>query len=315
MQKTCLSVVCELAREDPNVVFVGSDLRPGAMMEFKEEFPERFFMEGIMEQNAVGMAAGMALEGLVPYVNTIAAFLVRRAYEQLAVQVCLGNLPVRLIGNGAGFIFSPLGPTHTILDDIAILRALPNMTVIVPADIHEARRLTQQTRHWPGPVYLRMAKGKAPIVSREGDVCKIGQAIVLREGADVGLIATGIMVHRALVVAENLSRQGVECAVLNVHTIKPLDEEALLKLAASTSLLVTLEEHSPLGGLAGAVAELVMERGHRPIPRLLRLGTPDHFSDGYGSQDEMLAKVGLDSDTIQHAVWRAWLLSKKSERN
>lgn len=306
MQKTCLSVVCELAREDPNVVFVGSDLRPGAMMEFKEEFPERFFMEGIMEQNAVGMAAGMAMEGLIPYVNTIAAFLVRRAYEQLAVQVCLGNLPVRLIGNGAGFIFSPLGPTHTILDDIAILRALPNMTVIVPADIHEAQQLTQQTRHWPGPVYLRMAKGKAPIVSREGDVCKIGQAILLREGADVGLIATGIMVHRALVVAENLSRQGVECAVLNVHTIKPLDEEALLKLAASTSLLITLEEHSTLGGLAGAVAELIMERGYGPRPKLLRLGTPDHFSDGYGSQDEMLAKVGLDTNAIQRAVWHAF---------
>lgn len=306
MQKACLGMVHELAGRNPDVVFIGSDLRPGTMKEFKEKFPARFFMEGVMEQNAVGMAAGMAMEGLMPYVNTIAAFLVRRAYEQLVVQVCLSNLPVRLIGNGAGLIFSPLGPTHTILDDIAVLRVLPNMTVIVPADIHEARQLTEQTLDWPGPVYLRMAKGTLPIVSRAGDRCQIGQGILLREGKDVVLIATGTMVHRALLVADDLAHQGIECAVLNIHTIKPLDEDALLDLASRTSLMVTLEEHTTIGGLGGAVAELLAGRVGRSSPMLLRLGTPNDFIDGYGSQDEMLARAGLDVISVGKAIRTAW---------
>ncbi|MBF0422990.1 MAG: transketolase [Magnetococcales bacterium] len=309
MQKVCLGVVQELARDEQRVVFVGSDLRPGTMLSFQENFPDRFFMEGIMEMNVVGMAAGMAMEGLVPYVNTIASFLVRRAYEMLAAQICPLQLPVRLIGNGAGLIFTPLGLSHVFLDDIAILRALPNMTVVVPADVDEARRLMMQTLDWPGPIYLRMSKGKSPIVSREGDPCRIGQAILLREGTEVAIIATGIMVHRAMEAANALQRYGIGCAILNVHTIKPLDEEAILTLAAKVSHLVTLEEHSLIGGLGSAVAELLSTQAAYPLPLLVRLGTPDCFHDGYGSQDEMLAKLGLDVEgiirSIREAVTRA----------
>jgi transketolase len=167
MRKTCVDMVYELAKRDPRVVFIGSDLSPGLLKDMKKEFPDRYFMEGVNEQNIVGMAAGLAMDGFIPYVNTIATFITRRCYEQVALDACLHNLPIRLIGNGGGLVYAPLGPTHLAIEDISIMRALPRMTVTAACDAPEMKRLMAATLKWPSPVYIRLAKGGDAVVSKD----------------------------------------------------------------------------------------------------------------------------------------------------
>src|SRR5690349_23787412 len=198
MRKRSLDMVHALARRDERVVFIGSDLSPNLLGEMKKEYPSRYYMEGITEANVIGMAAGMAMEGFIPYVNTIATFLTRRCYEQVAVDLCLHNLPVRLIANGGGLVYAPLGPTPQAIEDIAIMRALPNMTVVCPADADEAARLMEQTLDCPGPIYIRLAKGGDAVVSKAENGFQIGRAILMLPPGDVLLVTTGIMLQRAL---------------------------------------------------------------------------------------------------------------------
>src|SRR5215472_4429142 len=167
MRKTCLDVVYELAKNDPRIFFIGSDLGIGTLKQFKAEMPERFFMEGVSEANLIGMAAGLALEGKIVYANTIATFITRRCFEQVALDLCLHNVKVRLIGNGGGVVYAPLGPTHLAIEDIAIFRSLPRMTILVPADANEMRRMMPLTVDYPGPIYIRLAKGGDPIVTND----------------------------------------------------------------------------------------------------------------------------------------------------
>jgi transketolase len=304
MRRTCLDQVHALARRDERVVFIGSDLGPGTLDAFKSEFPDRFFMEGVSEQAVIGMAAGMAMEGYVPYVNTIATFLTRRCFEQVAVDVCLHNLPVRLIGSGGGLVYAPLGPTHLATEDMAIMRALPNMTVVAPADADEMTRFMATTLDWPGPIYIRLAKGGDPIISRDADGFRIGKAITLREVPEggVALIAIGVMVNRALKAAETLAGEGIGVGVLNVHTLKPLDSDTILTQARQARAVFTLEEHTVTGGLGSAVAETLIEglEGAHPIVR--RLGIPDAFPAAYGSQDSLMETYGLQPEQIFETV-------------
>ena len=180
MRQTCLNMVYDLAKRDKRVLFIGSDLSPGLLGDMKKEMPERWYMEGITEANVIGMAAGFAMEGYIPYVNTIATFITRRCYEQVAVDLCLHDLPVRLIGNGGGLVYAPLGPTHLAIEDIAIMRALPNMTVTAVCDAKEMVRLMNCTLDWPNPIYIRLAKGGDPVVSRDENGFAIGKAIPMR---------------------------------------------------------------------------------------------------------------------------------------
>lgn len=293
MRKTCLDMVYEIAKQDPRVVFIGSDLGPGTLEQMKQEMPDRFYMEGVSEANVIGMAAGLAMEGYIPYVNTIATFITRRCYEQVAVDLCLHNLPVRLIGNGGGLVYAPLGPTHLAIEDISIMRALPNMTICAPSDADEMRRLVPETLDCPGPVYIRLGKGGDPIASREEDKFEIGKAILLREPGEVLIISTGIMSHKALQAADLLAEHNIQCGVLNMHTIKPLDEEAILKLAPKVKTIITLEEHKIDGGLGSAVMECLVENMQKTIPTIKRLGLPDSFTKQYGSQDSLLESYGL----------------------
>src|SRR6266581_6837156 len=177
MRKACLDAVYKLAKQDHRVVFIGSDLSPGLLSEMRQEMPDRWFMEGVAEQNVVGMAAGMAMEGLVPYASTIATFFSRRSYEQVAIDCCLHNVPVRLVSNGGGLVYAPLGPTHLAIEDIAIMRALPNMTIIAPADAVEMKRLVPATVDHPGPIYIRVAKGYDPVVTEDTGPFTIGKAV------------------------------------------------------------------------------------------------------------------------------------------
>ncbi len=302
MRRTCLDMVYALAKEDPRVVFIGSDLGPGVLDEMKREMPDRFYMEGVQEQHLIGMAAGLAMEGYIPYVNTIATFLTRRCFEQLAVDLCLHNLPVRLIANGGGLVYAPLGPTHLAIEDISILRALPNMMIVAPTDAEEMKRFMPQTLNVPGPIYIRLAKGGDPVVSRDEDGFEIGRANVLRSTGNVVLIATGVMVVRALEAADKLAEVGIHCRVINMHTIKPLDHELVLSMAKDANLIVTLEEHTLVGGLGSAVAELLSDVHQGPKPKLMRIGIPDQFPTEYGSQDTMMESFGLQPSDIAVTV-------------
>jgi transketolase len=299
MRKTSLDQVYELARKDPRVVFIGSDLGAGTLDQFKEEMPERFFMEGVTEQNIIGMAAGLAMEGYIPYVNTIATFITRRCFEQVAVDLCLHNLPVRLIGNGGGLVYAPLGPTHLAVEDISIMRALPNMTVVAPVDKEEMARFIPQTIDMPGPVYIRLAKGGDPIVSKEENGFTVGKGIMMRAPGDILFVSTGVMTNRALDAAAALAdSNGPACGVLHMHTVKPLDEAAILDWAGKVRGIVTVEEHTLVGGLGSAVNDLLNDRLGRDAPPVLRLGIPDRFPDKYGSQDDLLGYYGLQPDAI-----------------
>jgi len=298
MRQTCLNMVYELAKEDPRIFFIGSDLGVGTLQQFREEMPDRFFMEGVSEANLIGMAAGLAMEGKIPYVNTIATFITRRCFEQVVLDLCLHNVNVRLIGNGGGVVYAPLGPTHLAIEDLAIMRAIPNMTVVAPADADEMRRLMRLTVEHKGPIYIRLAKGFDPIVTTDDVPFEIGKAIPMRQGSDALLVTTGITLKLALDAAVSLSKQGLEAAVLHVPTIKPLDMDAVLRYAAKVPVIVTIEEHSRIGGLGSAIAEIVAEANFNPAKRFKRIGLPDVFADEYGSQASLMDKYSITEDNL-----------------
>ena len=309
MRKTCVDMVYELAKRDPRVVYIGSDLSPGLLKDMKAEFPDRFFMEGVGEQNIVGMAAGLALEGYIPYVNTIATFITRRCYEQVALDACLHHLPIRLIGNGGGVVYAPLGPTHLAIEDMAIMRALPNMTVVAVSDAEEMTRFMLETLDWPHPIYIRLAKGGDKVVSKAELGFKIGKAILLKDVAatakkPVLVVTTGITTERSLVAAEQLEKDSIHAKVLHMHTIKPFDTEALLAHAATASLIVTVEEHLLAGGLGSAVLEVLADAGQLGVP-VKRLGIPDVFAKHYGTQDDLLKTYGLQPPQIADSIRKA----------
>jgi transketolase len=305
MRQTALNLVFELAKRDPRVVFIGSDLGAGVLDDMRRAMPDRFFMEGVCEANVIGMAAGLAMDGYIPYVNTIATFLTRRCYEQIAIDLCAHNLPVRLIASGGGVVYAPLGPTHLALEDIAILRALPNMTVTAPVDAEEMARLTPLTLDYPGPIYMRLAKGGDAVTSRAEAGFAIGRAIMMRPlqpgaAGTVLAVSTGVMSTRALQAADTLAAQGVGMGVLHMHTVKPLDEAAIIAAAAGVDMVVTIEEHTRIGGLGSAVADCLMEQGG--APPILRLALPDAFPDDYGTQDHLLERAGLDPAGIVRQI-------------
>jgi len=302
MRKTCLKMVYELAKKDSRVVFIGSDIGAGTLDEFKRDFPDRFFMEGVSEQNIVGMAAGLALSGKIVYINTIATFMTRRCYEQILLDLALHQANVRLIGSGGGFVYGPLGPTHEGIEDIAIMRVIPNMTVVAPADAEEMKRLMPQTLEWKGPIYIRLGKGGEPIVTLPELGFDIGEPILMKKGEDVLIISTGIMLECCLQAEARLKKSGLSCGVLHVHTLKPLNEKVFLKEIKNANIIVTVEEHSIIGGLGEATAAIIAEANFKKAKRFKRLGVPDVFPEIYGSQDQLLEKYGLTADNIEDTV-------------
>ena len=302
MRKTCLDMVFELARQDERIFFIGSDLGVGVLKQFKEELPDRFLMEGVSEANIIGLAAGLALEGKIPYINTIATFLTRRCFEQVVIDLCLHHANVRLLGSGGGLVYAPLGPTHLAVDDLAILRAVPNMTIVAPADAEEMRRLMPQTVDYPGPIYIRLAKGYDPVVSRADFPFEIGKAIAMREGADALLVTTGVGLQVSLEAAQQLAARGLEASVLHVHTVKPLDTATLLESITRVPVVVAVEEHTVIGGLGSAVAEVIAEAAFDTPKRFRRVGIPDHFVDQYGSQNSLMAHCGITAERVAALV-------------
>jgi transketolase len=305
MRKACLDSVHTLARSDPRVVFIGSDLSPGLLAGMRAEMPDRWYMEGITEQNIVGVAAGMALDGYIPYINTIATFFTRRSYEQVAVDLCLHNLPVRLISNGGGLVYAPLGPTHLAIEDLAIMRALPNMTVVAVCDAPEMQRFMAASLDWPGPIYIRLAKGGDPVVSRPEAGFAIGRAIVMRRSAQprpVVLMTTGVMTTNALEAAAALRDHGEDVAVVHFHTVKPLDAAAVIDHARSARLVVTVEEGIAIGGFGSAITDLLVDELGPAMPQIKRIALPDAFPHNYGVQKDLLGIYGLLPEQIAATV-------------
>ena len=301
MRQTALNCVYELAKKDPRVFFVGSDLGVGTLDAFKKEMPERFLMEGVSEAHIIGMSAGLAMEGKLPYFNTITTFISRRAYEQVVLDLCLHNLPVRLLGSGGGLVYAPLGPTHLAIEDMAILRTVPNLTVVAPADAEEMKRLMNLTLDYPGPIYIRFAKGGDAIVSDASLGFQIGKAIRYRSGRDALVITTGITLRLALEAASALESEGIALSILHVPTVKPLDIEGILSAAKNISTIVTIEEGVIAGGLGSAVGEILLESGNAP-KHFRRLGIPDEFAHEYGSQDSLMKSYGISSDNLVKVI-------------
>lgn len=300
MRKACLDEIYNLAKKDKRVVFVGSDLGVGVLSKFKEEMPERFFMEGISEQHIIGMSAGLAMCGFIPYVNTIATFLTRRCFEQIVIDVALHNLPVRLIGSGGGLVYAPLGPTHLAIDDIAIMRTIPNMTIVAVSDAVEMKKFMEESVDYKGPIYIRLAKGGDSIVTPQNRIFKIGKSYLIEKGKDVLLITTGISLQIALKARELLIKRGINPAILHVPTIKPIDKKDIIKYSKIYKIIITIEEGIISGGLGTAVGEILQERDYKGTFR--KIGIPDKFPDKYGSQNDLLKYYKITPEDISRYV-------------
>ena len=305
MRKRWLDVLHKVAQRNKQVIFIGSDLTADeGMRKFSHEMPAQFFMEGISEAHLVGMASGMATSGKIVYFNTIATFISRRCYEQNVIDLGLTNANVRLIGNGGGLVYTPLGPTHLALEDLAIMRVIPHMTVIAPCDADEMERAILASVDHKGPIYFRCGKGGEPIVSKAEHGFSIGKAIVhvQPEPADALIITTGILLPTALQAADLLAKHGIATGVIHVPTVKPLDEPCLVNAMRKSQVVVTLEEHFIAGGLGSAVCELIAENAVLKPRAFKRLGVPDLFPDEYGSQASLLAKYGLSVPAVVETI-------------
>ena len=307
MRETCIKMVYELAKQDERIVFIGSDLSPGLLKEMKAQYPDRYYMEGVYEQNIIGMAAGLAMDGYIPFVNTIATFLTRRCYDQIAVDICMHKLPIRLISNGGGVVYAPLGPTHLAIEDISIMRALPNMTVVSVCDANEMVRFMKETIDWPHPIYIRLGKGYDDVVSTDNVPFKIGKAIKMHQTAEINplnilLVSTGVMTQRALKLANVLEELSASVTVLHSHTVKPLDEETILHHAKQSQIVVTLEENVLIGGLGSAITDFLSKVMVTKMPLIKRIGLPDKFPEKYGTQDQLLDYYGLGIEKMRQGI-------------
>ncbi len=288
----------ELGKKDDRVVVLDADLSGSTKSkEFQKQFSNRFFNMGIAEANMVGVAAGMALNGLKPYVSSFAVFITGRAFEIVRQSICYQNLHVVLCGSHSGISVGEDGGSHQSIADIALMRSLPNMKVIVPADYNEAYLAVLESVNIESPVYIRTSRAKSPIIIKK-DKFALGRADVLREGKSVTVVACGMMVSLALDTAELLEKEGIDSEVINVSSIKPIDRDTIIKSAKKTSRVVTIEEHTVIGGLGSAVSEVLTEE--YPV-KVLKIGIEDVFGES-GTKDDLFCKFGFTKDALAERI-------------
>lgn len=289
----------ELGRKNRKIVVLSGDLEDATRAEyFKKEFPDRFFNLGIAEQDILGTAVGLSLDGLIPFACSFAVFLTNRAYGILRISICYNRRNVKIIGSHAGLTVGEDGATAQCFEDFAITRVLPNLTVLSPVDAIEAKKATMAMADICGPVYMRLGRAPYPIITKESDRFEVGKANLMREGKDVTIIATGLMVSESLKAADILSKDGIEAKVINIHTIKPIDEEAIIEAARQTGAVVTAEEHQINGGLGSAVAE-ILSRNY-PVP-IEMVAIKDSFGES-GDPEGLLKKYHLKDADIVNAI-------------
>lgn len=301
MRTAFFRALMEAAEKDARIQLVVGDLGYGVVEPFAERFPDRFLNVGVAEQNLAGIAAGMALAGKTVFTYSIGNFPTLRCLEQIRNDVCYHKANVKVVAVGGGFAYGALGMTHHATEDLAILRALPEMTVIAPADPIETECATHAVASHPGPCYLRLGRAGEPVVHRSPISFEIGKAIRVRDGDDITLISTGGLLRTDLEVAGALATQGFEARILSMHTLKPFDIEAVLAAGRETRAIITLEEHSVIGGLGSSVAEVLAESGEMRIS-FKRLGVASAFASIVGSQDYLRENCGLSVRAILQAV-------------
>lgn len=289
MRKTFINTLIDLARKDKDIVLITPDMGFSVLEPFFDEFPERAINCGIAEQNAVSIASGLALMGKKPYVYTIIPFLVERAFEQVKLDVAYMNTNVKLVGIGAGFTYGAAGATHHAIEDISLMRTLPNMTVCCPGDNNEAEQIIRKTVNNDKPMYIRIGRHNRGIF--DNNTIEVGKASIIEEGKDIAIISTSNMLPDAYDYCQKLKSEGRKPYLISMHTIKPLDKECLLSLINKGVEIHTLEEHSIIGGLGSAVAEVIAESG-KGI-KFKRIGIPDEFSHYIGSQKYIKKQFGL----------------------
>lgn len=291
----------ELGERDERIVVLVADLTDSTSVGFfARKFPKRFIQVGIAEQNMANVAAGLSLIGKIPFFSTYGAFAAYRCLDMLRITTCYSNINVKIGGAHGGISVGPDGATHQALEEIAIMRSLPNMQLIVPCDYWETRKATIAAANMPGPVYIRFGREPVPTITDESTPFQFGKGATLREGGDVAIIACGVMVYEALVAAESLASEGIDARVINLHTIKPIDREIVVKAARECGAIVTAEEHQVNGGLGGAVAEALAM--YYPAPMEF-VAVMDRFGQS-GKPDELMQAFGLKSPNIVAAVKR-----------
>lgn len=293
-------------KENKNLVVLCADLTESTRsLYFKKEFPERFIQLGVSEQSMVAISAGLAMAGKVPWVSSYAMFCPGRAWEQVRTNVALNEVNVKIAGAHAGVSVGPDGATHQAIEDMAIMRCLPNMKVLAPADMIETKKAVIAASRIDGPVYIRFAREKTPIFTTEETPFEIGKAITLWDGEEVAIIACGPLVHNAILAADELKKEGVSVRVINMHTVKPLDENILLAAAKDCGAIITIEEHQVNGGLGGAICEFLSE--NYPVP-IERIGVRDRFGES-GKPTELIEHFGMGVRAIKEAAHR--ILTRK----
>jgi len=289
----------ELGRENSDIVVLDADLSPSTMTHFfASEFPERFFDCGIAEQNMVSIAAGLAASGKIPFASTFAVFVPGRCFDQIRMSVAQPRLNVKLVATHGGISVGEDGTSHQAIEDLALINSLPGFTVVVPADAIETVQAVRVAASSDGPFYIRLCRPKMPLVYNDGYRFNLGKAVTMRQGNDVTVVAIGIMVAAALEAADNLKREGIDCCVLNMPTLKPLDETAIIKAATDTGAIVTAEEHLEHGGLGSLVAQVVAKQHPAPIEFV---AIKDTYAES-GKAGELLQKYGLTAKDIEQAV-------------
>lgn len=289
MRRTFINTLIELARKDKDIVLITPDMGFSVLEPFFNEFPDRAINCGIAEQNAISIASGLALMGKKPYVYTIIPFLVERAFEQVKLDVAYMNTNVKLVGIGAGFTYGAAGATHHAIEDISLMRTLPNMTVCCPADNNEAEQITRQSANNTKPMYIRIGRHNRGIF--DNNEIQIGKASIIETGEDIAIISTSNMLPEAYDYCKKLKKEGRKPYLISMHTIKPLDKECILSLVDKGVEIQTMEEHSIIGGLGSAVAEVIAESAK--AVKFKRIGVPDEFSHYIGSQKYIKKRFGL----------------------
>lgn len=289
----------ELGKTNEKIVMVSADLEDATRAEyFKKAYPDRFFSVGIAEQDMVGMAAGLSLQGFVVFINSFAVFLTNRAYDMIRLDVCYNNVNVKMIASHAGITVGEDGASAQCLEDLSLMRILPNLKVVCPVDVIEARKATRAFVEEIGPMYMRTSRAAFPVITKDDDPFTIGKANVMRDGSDATIIACGIEVSEGLSAAEILQKENISVRVVNMHTIKPIDEECIIQSAKETGAIVTAEEHQVIGGLGSAVAEVVVK--NCPVPMVI-VGIEDQFGQT-GKPDQLLEAYHLKGVDIAEAV-------------
>lgn len=290
-----------LASKDERIVLLSGDIGNRLFDDYKSHYPERFFNCGVAEANMISMAAGMALSGLHPVAYTITQFITARCFEQIKIDVCYHNVPVIIVGVGSGLSYAELGSTHQSCEDIALMRMLPDMTIICPGDAWEVRLALRAAIQHKGPVFIRLGKKGEPVIHKQAPEFAIGKGIIISEGSDVCLLSTGNMLPVAVNASEELRMRGVSARVVSFHTVKPLDEDLLDMVFSRFKVVATIEEHSLIGGFGSSVADWLVDRGSMQA-RLLRIGTADTFIHETGKQKDFQERFGLTADSIADKV-------------